>query len=92
MAKQVMNKATGVISDVPDNHWALTSSDFIVIEEAQKEEVIASLLDNFTIPQLKKAAEVYEIDLGDATKKADIIAVLELAEISAEDVEEAQKE
>jgi hypothetical protein len=38
MAKQVMNKATGVNSDVPDNHWALTSSDFIVIEEAPKEE------------------------------------------------------
>lgn len=36
---QVKNKATGIIHDVPDNHWALESSDYEVIQpEPVKED------------------------------------------------------
>lgn len=36
-------------------------------------------LEAMTVPQLKALAEARGIDLGDATKKADIIAAIELA-------------
>lgn len=36
-------------------------------------------LEDQTVPKLKALAEAEEIDLGDATKKADIIAAIELA-------------
>jgi hypothetical protein len=36
-------------------------------------------LEAQTVPELKALAEAEEIDLGDATKKADIIAAIELA-------------
>lgn len=37
-------------------------------------------LNTLTVPQLKELAAERGIDLGDATKKADIIAAIELAE------------
>jgi hypothetical protein len=36
-------------------------------------------LDALTLPDLKKIAEDEKVELGDATKKADIIAAIELA-------------
>jgi hypothetical protein len=40
-------------------------------------------LDSLTVADLKALAEAEEIDLGDATKKADIIAAIELAREAA---------
>ncbi len=36
-------------------------------------------LDKMTVPELKDYAEANEIDLGDATKKPDILAAIEAA-------------
>jgi hypothetical protein len=41
-------------------------------------------LSDLTVPELKALAEDRGVDLGDATKKADIIAALELAVEAAE--------
>ena len=46
-------------------------------QEDQKPEPTAGIdLDGMTVKELKAYAEAHDIDLGDATKKADILAVI----------------
>lgn len=52
---------------------------FSKAKETDEEEEGPKGLDDLTVPELKALAEAETIDLGDATKKADIIAAIELA-------------
>lgn len=52
----------------------------------------ATGLDAMKVPELKKLAEDKGIDLGDATKKAEIIAKLEAADAGPDDVEDEADE
>jgi hypothetical protein len=47
-------------------------------------------LEDFTVPQLQKAATAYTVSLEGKTLKPDIIQALVAAEVSPEDVEAAQ--
>lgn len=51
--------------------WVEVSSEEFVPEEAEKP------LDKMKLDELKAHAEKLEIDLGDATKKDDILAVIQ---------------
>lgn len=48
-----------------------------LIPLGEAREVLAEPLEALTVPELKAEAGRLQIDLGDATKKADIIAVIE---------------
>ena len=50
------------------------------------------LVDGMTIPELQAYAEENGIDLGDATKKADILAAVKAAETDAGETEDAPAE
>lgn len=78
------NKKTGAEFESPcavsGENWERIDDE---MEEAEETEEIR--LSELTVAQLKDLAEELEIDLGNATKKDDIIAVmLEAEENSAE--------
>ncbi|MBG9788539.1 hypothetical protein [Brevibacillus laterosporus] len=45
-------------------------------EEAKKEELVVQTIDKMTVAELKEYANQHEIDLGEVTKKDDILAVI----------------
>jgi hypothetical protein len=57
-------------------------ADEIVSDSADGEpvELVATPLEDLTVPELKNLAKRQEIDLGAATKKPDIIAVIEASD------------
>lgn len=67
--------------------WGEGQGDFVEINEADFDAAIHELhegaapsgLESMTVADLKAHAEGNAIDIGDATKKADIIAAIELA-------------
>lgn len=81
------NRKTGAEFESPcvvsGGNWERIDDEMEETEEAEATEEIR--LSELTVQQLKELAEELEIDLGNATKKDDIVAVmLEAEENSAE--------
>ncbi|MCR8994483.1 hypothetical protein [Brevibacillus laterosporus] len=51
-----------------------------ISEESQESEVEEKTIDKMTVAELKEYANQHEIDLGEATKKDDILMVIKGAE------------
>lgn len=80
---RVRNKETQLEFTVPAGHYSLTSPLFEVLPDEPA-------LADYTVAQLRALAEERGIDLGDATRKADIIAVIENPPIPETEQEEPE--
>lgn len=72
----------GEVFDIEEGH--LKDIENLVVpqisEESQEPEVEEKSIDKMTVAELKEYANQHEIDLGEATKKDDILAVIKGAE------------
>lgn len=69
-----------IIADNEDGHAVINESDFDEAVHTKFEPVAASGgLADLTVVALKARAETHGVDLGDAVKKAEIIAALDAA-------------
>lgn len=70
----VLTQQDGYLIPLGDGDPA--EQDHILSDDPDGEptELVAEKLEDLTVAQLKELAEKHEVDLGDATKKADIIA------------------
>lgn len=85
---RLKNKDYGFFINVADGHALTRSVEYEQVEGSAPEDV--NPLAGLKVDELKAYAEEHDIDLGDATKKADIIAAIEEAEAErAEDDETA---
>lgn len=75
MTRWLRNLRTGHIVDVPDGHWALQSPDFEMIEP----HTSTAAWESFTLAELREYATENGIALGTATRKADVVALIEAA-------------
>lgn len=82
---RVRNKETQLEFTVPAGHYSLTSPLFEVLPDEPA-------LADYTVAQLRALAEERGIDLGDATRKADIIAVIENPPTPETDAEKEEPE
>lgn len=79
--KQIRFKESGVEA-------VINASDFDdavheLVDAAKKPAAGAGSLDTLTVAALTELAEEHEVDLGGATKKADIVAALVAAGVSS---------
>lgn len=61
---------------------ALKAEPMLIVQEVEDEPegVKEKTLDKMTVPELKAYAAEHQIDLGDATKREDILAAIATAE------------
>lgn len=69
---RVLNKTTGQEHAVSEEHWSLTSPEYEVIDSPEA----APSLEDMTVTELREYATENSIDVGDASRKADIIEAI----------------
>jgi hypothetical protein len=78
--------AFGPDDEVPE--WAARKMGAHCFEDGEHPyagDDMSKPLDELTVKQLRARADAFGVDLGDATKKADIVAMLEAARSDAPD-------
>lgn len=82
IGNKTFRRGSEVVGVSPAKARELREKGFLAGDVPQESR--AEPLDNMTVAQLKALAEAEKIDLGDATKKADIVAAIELAQEAAD--------
>lgn len=90
---RLRNIVTGVVVNVRDDHPIVSDSQWGDVDAKQAVERSDAPDKSWKVADLKAHAEENGIDLGDATKKDDILAVIVAAGASgSEDEEESREE